>query len=239
MTLICEASAPCARWAAACWPRRCCWPPAAAAASRRRTSQPTRIIAFGDETSSILDIDGNVNGRKYSVNGTVSATDPTLDCRQQPDLDPERRAASTACVFPQCNPAGTAVVDAGRAGSAPPSARAPPTSRRRSTPSWPRARFRDGDLVTVLVGANDVLAAVRAVPGRQRGPAHRQRRGRRRARSAAQVNRLADTGAKVHRLDHPRRRLHAVRARRARGAHRHRPRSAADPAPGASASTPR
>ena len=45
---------------------------------------PSRIIAFGDETSSILDIDGNFNGHKFSVNGTVSATDPTIDCRSNP-----------------------------------------------------------------------------------------------------------------------------------------------------------
>ena len=148
-------------------------------ASRLRTSTPSRVIAFGDETSSIVDIDGNFNGHKFSVNGTASATDPTIDCRSNPIwIQTVAAAFGTSSSRPATRPARRCSTR--RAGSAPPSARAPPTWRRRSTRSWPRARFRDGDLVTVLVGANDVLAAVRPVPGRQRGPAHRQRRGRRR-----------------------------------------------------------
>ena len=47
------------------------------AATRR--SRATRIIAFGDETSVIVDLHGDGNGSKYSVNATVSEHRPTCD----------------------------------------------------------------------------------------------------------------------------------------------------------------
>ena len=34
----------------------------------------SRVIAFGDESSLIVDTDSNSNGRKFSVNATVSDT---------------------------------------------------------------------------------------------------------------------------------------------------------------------
>ena len=78
--------------------------------------EPKRIIAFGDESSVILDIEGNGNGHKFSVNGTSSAVLMTIDCHQHP-------------LWFQLV-------------ASPPSARVPPTSRRRSTRSSRRAGSR-------------------------------------------------------------------------------------------------
>ena len=40
----------------------------------------SRVIAFGDESSLIVDTRQDANGSKYSVNATVSATDQTFVC---------------------------------------------------------------------------------------------------------------------------------------------------------------
>ena len=140
------------------------WRPAAAAASRIATSSATRFIAFGDETSLHRRHDGNFNGRKYSVNGRSSATDPTVDCRNNPIwIQSLRWPSATSCSRRATRPPRRCSTR--RTGSARRSVRAPPTSRRRSTPSWPKARLprrRHGD------GAGRRqrrAAAVRAVPG--------------------------------------------------------------------------
>src|SRR4051812_17141209 len=72
---------------------------------------PTRIIAFGDETSSILDIDGNFNGHKFSVNGSDVNDNNAVDCRSHPNWLQTLGAAFGTYVFPTCNPAGSAVFD--------------------------------------------------------------------------------------------------------------------------------
>ena len=40
-----------------------------------------RVLAFGDESSLIVDVNGNGNGLKYAINATVSSTDPAIACR--------------------------------------------------------------------------------------------------------------------------------------------------------------
>src|SRR4051794_7480576 len=69
---------------------------------------PNRVIAFGDETSVMDDTLNPGNGRKYSVNGTVSTTDQTIDCRKNP-LWIQYVASNYGLVFPQCNPQPNAV----------------------------------------------------------------------------------------------------------------------------------
>ncbi|MDQ2733954.1 MAG: SGNH/GDSL hydrolase family protein [Pseudomonadota bacterium] len=156
---------------------------------------PTRIIAFGDETSVIDDFQGDGNGRKYSINATVSATDPTLDCQSNPIWIQTLATNYGHLVFPQCNPGPTPVDN--------------PPSRIRATfgamaadlstqidAQLAESAFHDGDLVTVLVGVNDVLAQYAQYPDLSEATltANLAAAG---ALAGSQVNRLADAGAKV------------------------------------------
>src|SRR4051794_13776828 len=69
----------------------------------------SRVIAFGDESSLIVDTDGNATGRKYSVTATVSDTDPTIACAVNP-LWVQSVALLYGLVFPQCNNGATPAV---------------------------------------------------------------------------------------------------------------------------------
>ena len=156
---------------------------------------PTRIIAFGDETSVIVDLQGDGNGSKYSVNATASDTDPTLVCASNPIWIQTLATNYGGLVFPQCNPGPTPVAN--------------PTSRIRATfgamatdlsgqidAQVAESGFQDGDLVTVLVGVNDVLAQYAQYPAVSEPTltANVEAAG---AEVGNQVNRLADAGAKV------------------------------------------
>lgn len=157
--------------------------------------RPTRIIAFGDESSAILDIDGNSNGRKYSVNGTVSATDPTIDCRGNPNWIQILAAALGTYVFPTCNPSGSAVFNPPNRIRATVGAKALDLASQIDAQTA-ESEFQDGDLVTVLVGANDVLTQYAQYPTLSEVEITAN------VEAAAsevgrQVNRLADLQAKV------------------------------------------
>jgi outer membrane lipase/esterase len=156
---------------------------------------PTRIIAFGDETSVIDDFQGDGNGRKYSINATVSDTDLTLDCRANPIWIQTLAANYGNLVFPECNPGPTPVDN--------------PPSRIRATfgataadlsaqidAQITESAFRDGDLATVLVGVNDVLTQYAQYPALSEATltANLVAAG---TFAGSQVNRLADAGAKV------------------------------------------
>ena len=156
---------------------------------------PTRIIAFGDETSSIVDIDGNFNGHKFSVNGTVSATDPTIDCRAHPIWIQSVATAFGTFIFPTCNPAGSAVFDPPNRIRATFGARADDLAAQIDAQNA-ESQLRDGDLVTVLVGVNDVLAQYAQYPSISEVDitANVEAAG---TLVGKQVNRIADTGAKV------------------------------------------
>lgn len=155
---------------------------------------PNRIVAFGDETSVIDDFKGDANGRKYSVNGTVSATDSTLDCKQNP-IWVQTLAVHYGLVFPQCNPAPNAI--------------AAPTSRIRAFPGakvadlsgqidaqLAESPFTTRDFAVVMIGQNDVLAAYAQYPAVPESTltATLQAAG---TAYGDQVNRLSATGAKV------------------------------------------
>ena len=144
---------------------------------------PTRLISLGDETSVI-----NTDGTKYSINGPASATDPTLDCRINPTWV-QVLAGAYGMVFAQCNPNAIEV--------------------RALTLSVPGATVADiaaqaaqvgpltgSELVTVLAGANDILAQYARYPGvsEEQLSAELEATG---AVLAAQVNALANAGGKV------------------------------------------
>lgn len=144
---------------------------------------PTRVIALGDETSVI-----NADGTKYSINGPTSATDPTLDCRTNP-IWVQALASAYGMVFAQCNPSAAAV----RAlALSVPGAKVADIAAQ-AAQVGPLTGF---ELVTVLAGANDVLAQYARYPGVSEAQlsAELEATG---AALAAQVNALADAGGKV------------------------------------------
>ena len=152
----------------------------------------SRVISLGDESSLLVDRNNDANGSKYAVNATVSTTDPTLVCGNNP-LWVQSVASVYGLVFPQCNP--NQVVS--------------PVSRIRATFG---ARAADlaaqidaqnadsplgaGDLVTVMVGVNDVIAEYQKYPAVSEPQliANVEAEG---AEAGRQVNRITDTGAKV------------------------------------------
>ena len=145
----------------------------------------TRVFAFGDETSVI-----NSDGTKYSINALT--TTGTTDCASNP-LWVQSIAALYGLVFPQCNV----------------NAVPGPTSRIYATVGARVANlslqidqqinaggFADGDLATVLIGANDIIDQFQQYPGVSEDQLNANLE---QAASdlAAQVNRLADLGVKV------------------------------------------
>ena len=154
---------------------------------------PTRVLAFGDETSVIEDPSGTANGRKYSVNA-LSADGVTLDCATTP-IWTQAIATGFGLVFPECNH-GTPPVAA-------------PTSRIYAAPGAKAAdvaaqidrhlltgTFGATDLAVVLAGTNDVLALYAQFPGATEDSLIAQAEAAGTA-LGLQVNRLADAGAKV------------------------------------------
>ncbi len=154
-----------------------------------------RILAFGDETSVIVDVRGDGNGSKYSVNATASTTDPTLVCRSNPIWIQVLANLYSGLVFPQCNPGPTLVTN--------------PPSRIRATfgaqaadvsaqidAQVAESGVQAGDLATVLVGANDVLNQYAQYPTVSEAAltANVSAAG---VEAGNQVNRLATLGAKV------------------------------------------
>ena len=153
-----------------------------------------RVIAFGDENRVILDTNNDANGRKYTVDATVSATDPTLACKLNP-IWIQVVATAYGFVFPECNPGPNAV-------AAPVSRiRAVADARVAGLAAQIDAQLAEGplqssDLTTVLIGENDVFDEYAKYPNVSEAQltANVEAIG---AALARQVNRLADSGAKV------------------------------------------
>lgn len=159
-----------------------------------QTFAATRVIALGDESSVI-----NPDGSKYTHNAVVfdaTTTPPTpttaLDCVSSP-LWIQTVATSYGLVFPQCNPAAVAA----------------PTSRiyafngakvadlaGQIDQHLASGGFEASDLVTVMIGPNDIVAQFAQYPavGEAQLADALAQAGK---DAAAQVNRIADLGAKV------------------------------------------
>lgn len=144
-----------------------------------------RVIALGDEYSVI-----NADGSKYTVNAVVSGT-TQLDCASNP-IWIQSVAALYGLVFPQC--AGTVSEPASRIYAANGAVVADISGQ--IDAQLNNGGFVPNDLVTVLVGANDVVAQFQQYPatGEDQLTANLTMAG---AALAAQVNRLANLGAKV------------------------------------------
>ncbi len=147
---------------------------------------PTRFIAFGDETS-VMDS----AGRKFTVNA-VKVDLTSLDCA----LNPIWIQALTnyyGLVFSQCNPNAVAVPNAfirAAAGATVADVVAQIDAQAAA------GGFVETDLVTVLAGANDILAQYKQYPAVPYGQlkANVEAAG---ALLSTQVNRIAALGGKV------------------------------------------
>jgi len=147
----------------------------------------TRVIAFGDESSVI-----NANGSKYTVNALTTSGTVTFDCNSNP-LWIQSVAALYGLAFPECP--GAAAVDPVSLNYATAGALVADLSGRIDD-HLSAGGFRDGDLVTVLVGANDVIAQFEQYPaiGEDQLAVNLEAAG---VELANQVNRIAGLGAKV------------------------------------------
>jgi outer membrane lipase/esterase len=154
----------------------------------------SRVIAFGDESSLLVDIAGDANARKYSVNGTVSATDFTIACTANP-LWIQSVALLYGLVFPECNSGPTPQVAPVSRIRAALGARAADLGPQIDA-QQAQSALGAGDLVTVMVGANDIIAQYAQYPAVSEAQliANVEAAG---AETGRQVNRIADTGAKV------------------------------------------
>ena len=154
----------------------------------------SRVIAFGDEMSLIVDVNSNGNGRKYTVNQTTSATDPTLDCRLSP-LWIQSVAGFYGLVFPQCNYGSSAVAAPASRIRAGVGARAADLSAQIDA-QIAESALGSGDLATVMIGQNDILAIYAQYPsvGEAQLIAEAEAAG---TLVGEQVNRLAAAGVKV------------------------------------------
>lgn len=146
---------------------------------------PTRVLVFGDETSVI-----NNDGSKYTVNALATGS-TALDCVANP-IWVQALATAYNLAFPQCpgtnsSPTGQIFATAG--------AKVADVAVQVDQ-QVTAGGFGNRDLVTVLVGANDVLEQYAQYPsvGAEQLKAQLRLSG---AALATQVNRIGNLGGKV------------------------------------------
>jgi lysophospholipase L1-like esterase len=143
----------------------------------------SRVIAFGDETSVILN-----TGAKYTDNAVVSGT-TTLDCAAHP-LWVQKVAHEYGLEFPECgNPQAVSRIFAANGAHVADLAA-------QIDQQIADGGFRKTDLVTILIGANDIFDQFAQYPGVPEDTLVKNLE-QSAAALAAQVNRVADLGAKV------------------------------------------
>lgn len=153
-----------------------------------QTFHPNRVIAFGDEFSVI-----NANGSKYTVNALMTGSTTQFDCGSNP-IWIQTVAANYGLLFPQCP--GTDNIEPVSRIYAANGATVADVATQIDEQLNNGGGFTDGDLVTVLAGANDVVAQFQQYPavGEDQLAANLTAAG---VALADQVNRLASYGARV------------------------------------------
>jgi hypothetical protein len=147
---------------------------------------PTRIVTFGDETSLIT-----AQGQKYSING-VDATTGLVNCAINPNWV-QVLASAFAMAFPQCDPNHLAAPQ----GMMLATAGAKVTDVQAAVDKFFTSNaLSDTDLVTLLVGQNDVLELYNEFPAQAKDSLLAEAKARGMA-AADQVNRLANAGGRV------------------------------------------
>lgn len=157
--------------------------------------KPGRVIAFGDETSVIVN-DGANNGRKYSVNGLDSAG--ARDCTVQP-LWVQSITDHYGFVFAECN----------KAAAAPRAFMRAKVGAKVDDPTLGVAQqiaeqiasgdgFKSNDLVTILIGANDIIELNEQVSAGSLSAADATAEAKRRGTHLAErINTILGAGAKA------------------------------------------
>lgn len=154
----------------------------------------SRVIAFGDELSVIVDSDRNSNGHKYTENAIVAQGDPTVVCASNP-IWVQVVANLYGLVYPECN-------------TGPTPASSPPSRIRAAFGAGAfdlgtqidaqiaESGIGTGDLLTVLVGQNDIVNQYLQYPvlSETQITANVEAAG---AEAGRQVNRLAASGGRV------------------------------------------
>lgn len=147
---------------------------------------PTRIIAFGDESGTILP-----SGKKYTING-LSPNTLQVDCRLSP-VWTQVVASGFGFVFPQCNsdfvalPQGVMYAALGAKVA---------DVRDRIDQHLSNDRFSSKDLVVMMVGVNDILELYRQFPAVSRESLVGEARARGKL-LAEQANRIANANGRV------------------------------------------
>lgn len=148
--------------------------------------KPQRIISFGDEVSTIRS-----DGRKYTING-LATDNTTLDCRLNPIWN-QQVAANFGMVFSQCNPDGVAIPQGIM--YAGPGQKVADFAAKLDL-HFSTDRFGPQDLVTVMIGMNDILELYGQFPAQSRDDILAQVRTRG-TQLAQQVNRIANANGRV------------------------------------------
>jgi len=157
---------------------------------------PTRVVVFGDESSMLVDVNNDNNGRKYTVNA-LATDNVALECRNNP-IWAQVMATGFGLVFPACNPASDGIISPLSRIYARDGAMAADLKAQIDT-FLTTNTFDSTTLVGIWIGANDVLAQYAAYSGiagqnETQLIANLEAAG---AAVAAQVNRVADAGGKV------------------------------------------
>jgi len=157
--------------------------------------KPGRVIAFGDETSVIVN-DGANNGRKYSVNGLDA--NAVRDCTALP-LWVQSVADHYGFVFAECNKAAAAPkafirAKVGAKVDDPTLGMAQQIAEQGSSGDG----FKSNDLVTILIGANDIIELDQQVQAGSISAADAAAEAKRRGTHLAErVNTILGAGAKA------------------------------------------
>jgi len=146
---------------------------------------PKRLLVFGDDISTIRQ-----DGRKYGVNGLN--INGGVDCSLEP-LWVQSLASIYGFTFAECNPSAEPVPKARMLAFA--GAKVADVAAQVEA-QVAAGGFRDGDLATVLAGANDVWELYAQYPSLSEDVLLAEARVRGK-RLAQVVNRLVDLGAKV------------------------------------------
>lgn len=147
---------------------------------------PTRVIAFGDESGTILQ-----SGKKYTIN-LLTADTLLVDCTLSPVWS-QLLAAGFAFVYPQCNkdfvalPQGIMYATLGDKVA---------NVRDRIDQHLSNDRFGPKDLVAINVGVNDVLELYRQFPAQNKDSLINEAKARGKL-LAEQANRIANANGRV------------------------------------------
>lgn len=147
---------------------------------------PRRVIAFGDESGTILQ-----SGKKYTING-LNADTKLIDCKANPVWS-QVLAAGFSFVYPQCNTDFVALPQGIM--YAFPGAKVADV-RDKIDQHFSNDGFGPKDMVAIMVGANDILELYRQFPAQSKDSLINEAKARGKL-LADQVNRIANANGRV------------------------------------------